>query len=62
MSFIRACSVIKNGCGLVGKDELKHTLNDRRTHFIQADVAVGFVFFDNLGCNEMFEIFILDVS
>ena len=44
------------------KDELNTTLNDRRTHFIQADIAVGFVFFDNLGCNEMFEIFILDVS
>ena len=61
VSFNRAYSATKmdeNG----RKDELNTTLNDRRTHFIQADIAVGFVFFDNLGCNEMFEIFILDVS
>jgi hypothetical protein len=48
---------------MVGEDELnKKTLNGKRTLYIQADVEVGFVFFDNLGCNEMFEIFILDVS
>ena len=47
---------------MVGEDELNKTLNGKRTHFIQADFEVSFVFFDNLGCNEMFEIFILDVS
>ena len=47
---------------MVGEDELNKNVEWEAHTFIQTDFEVSFVFFDNLGCNEMFEIFILDVS